>query len=67
MKKSNKLLTDQERKVAHSLAEGDSYKQIASQLGVSVNTVRFHIKNIYRKLQIHSKIEVVKRAVRGEL
>ncbi|MGD1891207.1 MAG: response regulator transcription factor [Cyclobacteriaceae bacterium] len=67
MKKTNKLLTDQERKVAHSLAEGYSYKQIAGQLGVSVNTVRFHIKNIYRKLQIHSKIEVVKRAVRGEL
>ncbi|WKN44414.1 response regulator transcription factor [Tunicatimonas pelagia] len=67
MKEPIETLTEQERKVASGLAEGDSYQQIADQLGVSINTVRFHIKNIYRKLQVHSKIEVVKRSVRGEL
>ena len=60
-------LTDQERKVAHALAQGSSYDQIADQLHVSVNTVRFHIKNLYRKLQVHNKIGVVTSVLRGEI
>ncbi|MEM6843665.1 MAG: LuxR C-terminal-related transcriptional regulator [Bacteroidota bacterium] len=67
MKEPIEILTEQERNVVNSLAEGESYQQIADQLGISINTVRFHVKNIYRKLRVHSKIEVVKRAVRGEL
>ncbi|MEM8964905.1 MAG: LuxR C-terminal-related transcriptional regulator [Bacteroidota bacterium] len=67
MKEPIEILTEQERNVVSSLAEGESYQQIADQLGISINTVRFHVKNIYRKLRVHSKIEVVKRAVRGEL
>jgi DNA-binding CsgD family transcriptional regulator len=47
------------------LAEGHSYKTAAATLGSSVNTVAFHMKNIYVKLQVHSKSEAVAKALRN--
>lgn len=47
-------LTQTEMNILHILATGQSYKDIATHLFVSVNTVRTHVRNIYRKLQIHS-------------
>jgi DNA-binding CsgD family transcriptional regulator len=41
------------------LADGLSYKLAADQLGVSVNAVLFHIRNLYKKLGVNSKSEVV--------
>jgi DNA-binding CsgD family transcriptional regulator len=47
--------------------EGHSYKTAAVELGVTINTVAFHIQNVYGKLQVHSKSEAVARAMREHL
>lgn len=60
-------LSRREREVAHRLAEGHSYQATADQLHVSLNTVRFHVKNIYRKLEVHNKAQVIRMVLRGEL
>jgi DNA-binding CsgD family transcriptional regulator len=60
-------LTPYEVRVLKLLAEGNSYLIAAERLGISVNTIRFHIRNIYEKLQVHSKSEAVARALRNRL
>jgi DNA-binding NarL/FixJ family response regulator len=60
-------LTPRERQVVLSLVEGMSYKMIAGCMNVSLETVRSHIKSIYRKLHVHGKAEVISRALRGEI
>ena len=49
------------------LVEGHNYKTAAVELGVSVTTVAFHMRNIYDKLQVHSKSEAVAKALRNRL
>lgn len=46
------------------MAEGHNAKTAARELGVSANTVSFHMKNIYTKLHVHSKAEAVAKALR---
>lgn len=53
------LLSEREREVVDALVDGLTYKQIADRTGISIDTVRHHIKNIYRKLQVNSKAEVI--------
>ena len=60
-------LTPHEMRLLRMLVEGYSYKSAAAKLGVTVNTVSFHIQNIYGKLQVHSKSEAVARALRDHL
>jgi DNA-binding NarL/FixJ family response regulator len=60
-------LTPHEIRLLGLLVEGHSYKSAASELGVSYNTICFHIKNIYGKLQVHSKSEAVTKALRNRL
>jgi DNA-binding NarL/FixJ family response regulator len=60
-------LTPHELRLLKLLVEGHNYKTAASQLGVSYNTVCFHIKSIYEKLQVHSKSEAVSKALRHRL
>jgi DNA-binding NarL/FixJ family response regulator len=67
MQQTNHELTDRERKVISGLLDGLSYKLIAERVFVSVDTVRFHIKNIYRKLHVNSKGELVSMFLKGEL
>ena len=50
-------LTDRERELLALLARGKHYKEIADHLGISTDTVRSHIRRIYRKLQVHSRTE----------
>ncbi len=52
-------LSNREREVANLLLEGKSNKQIASALGITVRTVEFHLKNIYEKLQVGSRVELI--------
>lgn len=50
-------LSDREREVLHQIASGLPYKQIAGQLGVATDTIRAHVRNIYKKLQVHSRAQ----------
>ena len=49
------------------LVEGHNYKTAAAELGVSVNTISFHMRRIYEKLEVHSKSEAVAKALRHRL
>jgi DNA-binding NarL/FixJ family response regulator len=60
-------LTAREREIVLGLVEGLSYKMLASRMNVTIETIRTHVKNIYQKLQIHSKAEVISRSLRGEI
>lgn len=57
-------LTAREQEVLDRLIEGKSNKQIAEELFISLNTVATHIKQIYQKLHVRSRAEVVARATR---
>jgi DNA-binding NarL/FixJ family response regulator len=57
-------LTPREREVLEALATGASTRRIAAQLGVSDNAVRYYIKNLFTKLQVHSRAELVVFALR---
>lgn len=60
-------LTPHETRLLKLLVEGHNYKTAAFELNVSVNTVSFHLKKIYEKLQVHSKSEAVAKALRDGL
>jgi len=65
--RANYDLTPHELRLLKLLVEGHSYKTAAVQLRVSINTIAFHIQNIYGKLQVHSKSEAVARALNEDL
>jgi DNA-binding NarL/FixJ family response regulator len=54
---ANELLTSREKEILDSLVKGNSYKMIAAAFGISANTVRNHIHNIYEKLHVNSATE----------
>jgi DNA-binding NarL/FixJ family response regulator len=60
-------LTAQETQLLKLLIEGHYKKTAACAMGISTNTVSFHLKNIYAKLQVHSKTEAVAKALRERL
>jgi DNA-binding NarL/FixJ family response regulator len=60
-------LTPHETRLLKMLVEGHNYKTAAAELGVAVSTVAFHMRNIYEKLQVHSKSEAVSKALRNRL
>ena len=55
-------LTPREKEILVALSEGISYKAMAAQFFISLDTVRSHIKNIYQKMQVHNQLEAVARA-----
>ncbi len=60
-------LTPHESRLLKLLVDGHNYTTAASELGVSYNTVKFHMRHIYEKLQVHSKSEAVAKAMRERL
>ena len=58
-------LTPHERRIIGMLANGDSYQEVGDRLGITVNTVRNHIRRIYEKLHVHTKSQAVSKALRG--
>ena len=59
----NKTLTPRELAVVQLLGWGCSYGEVATRLGISPHTVVTHIKNAYRKLEVHSAAAAAARAV----
>ena len=60
-------LTEREKEILMCLVKGMSYKMVADACFISIETVNVHIKNIYRKLQVHSKSEAVAKAIKGKI
>lgn len=60
-------LTPHEIRLLKLLVEGHNYKTAAKELGSSINTIKFYIKRIYEKLQVHSKSEAVAKALKERL
>lgn len=60
-------LSNREKEVLNRLADGNNYQEIAEQLLISVDTVRHHIKNIYKKLHVHTQSEAVAKAIRKRI
>lgn len=62
--KNQKLIetfTTREQEILYALAKGYSYKEIADNLLISIETVRTYLRNIYEKLQVHSKVEALNK------
>jgi DNA-binding NarL/FixJ family response regulator len=57
-------LTPHELRLLHLLVDGHNFKTAAAEMGVSVHGISFHTRNIYEKLQVHSKSEAVAKALR---
>ncbi len=66
-KKPESNLTDREQDIVNGLVDGLSYKLIADRFDISIDTVRAHIRNIYKKLHVNSKAEVIAKSLRGEI
>lgn len=60
-------LTNREKEILQLLSKGNSFKLIAADLCISLDTVRTHIKRIYDKLHVRSQIEAVSKAINEKL
>lgn len=60
-------LSERETEVLEQLSKGLSYTAIADNLILSPSTIRKHIENIYKKLQVHNKLEAIQKAERNKL
>src|ERR1043166_2245780 len=65
--RSDYQLTPHETRLLKLFVEGHIYKTAAAELRVSVNTVNFHVRNIYEKLQVHTRSEAVAKALVNRL
>ena len=61
------VLTPRQEQIVQGLVDGLSYKMIADKYLISLETVRDHIKKIYKKLQVNSKAEVIRKKLDGEI
>ena len=66
-KKPESNLTPREQDIVNGLVDGLSYKLIADRFDISIDTVRAHIRNIYKKLHVNSKAEVIAKSLKGEI
>lgn len=65
--KSDFDLTSREHEILSLLVQGNSYKMIAAQCNISTATVNSHIQHIYEKLQVHSVVEAVTKAIKNNI
>jgi DNA-binding NarL/FixJ family response regulator len=65
--RANYELTPHETRLLKLFVEGHNYKTAAAELDVSINTINHHVRNIYSKLQVHSRSEAVAKALRDRL
>jgi len=60
-------LTERQNQILKSLSEGKSYRHISEELFISVETVRSHIKKLYRQLQVSNKAEAISLYLQGKI
>jgi DNA-binding NarL/FixJ family response regulator len=66
-KQKTAILTKKQEEIVQYLVKGLSYKMIADEMEISIETVRDHIKKIYRKLHINCKVEVIRLRLEGKI
>lgn len=66
-KKQTTILTERESQILALLVKGKSYKSIVNELKISLGTVKFHIKNIYLKLQVTNKEDAIQAALEQKI
>jgi DNA-binding NarL/FixJ family response regulator len=66
-KKEEDVLSARQQQIVEGLVDGLSYKLIADKLSISIDTVRDHIKRIYRLLEVNSKAEIIRKALDKEI
>jgi len=66
-KKKDYNLTPREKEILNSIVDGLTYKEISLKHGIASSTVKKHILHIYRKLQVNSKVEFIKKVIRENL
>ena len=59
--KKTAQLTERQKEILEGIVTGMSYKLLAEKLSLSVDTIRYHVKNIYEILQVHSRFELMKQ------
>ena len=64
---NNYNLSEREKRVLQLLVDGNSYKMVAAEMQISIDTVRSHIRNIYEKLHVNSKSEAVAKALKDKI
>ncbi len=60
-------ISEREKEVLFLYSKGLNYNQIAEELAISPSTVRKHTENIYKKLEVHNKMEAVQKAIKHQL
>ncbi|WP_353485012.1 response regulator transcription factor [Haliscomenobacter sp.] len=66
-RKEGEQLSVRQKEIVQGIVDGLSYKMIADKLDISIDTVRDHIKRIYRTLEVNSKAEVIRKSLEGEI
>ncbi len=66
-RKIDSPLTEKEKQIVAGMVDGQSFKMIAANLGNTLDTIKSHAKNIYKKLHVNSKAEVIAKSIRGEI
>ena len=66
-KKFRASLTSREMDILQGLADGLTYQQVGEKYFISIETVRHHVKNIYSKLHVNSKVEAVTKYLKGDI
>jgi DNA-binding NarL/FixJ family response regulator len=65
--KEGDVLSPRQKEIVQGIVDGLSYKMIGDKLDISIDTVRDHIKRIYRALEVNSKAEVIRKSLEGEI
>ncbi len=65
--KAPSILSLRQQEIVKALVDGMSYQMTAEHLGISIDTVRSHIKNIYTLLEINSKADLIRKSLNGEI
>jgi DNA-binding CsgD family transcriptional regulator len=59
------ILTDRQKEILEKLVDGKSYQTIAGELFVSIETVRSHVKKLYKVLHVNNKTEAITQYMKG--